>query len=58
MSSIHVVDNIMDLRVFYGPKKYKMRFLPEYECEDSELGDSDGDDPKYVHFTFKETDRF
>ena len=48
MSSIHVVHNIMNLKVFYRPNKYKVRLPPEYESENSELGDSDGDDPEYI----------
>ena len=38
----------MDLRVFYGPKKYKVRLPSEYEREESELSESDSNDPQYI----------
>ena len=47
----------MNLRVFYGPKKYKVRLPPEYESEDRKLSDSDGDDPEHIP-PLKKTNRF
>ena len=45
----------MDLRVFYGPKKYKVRLPSEYQSKDSELSDSDGDDPENIPPSKKRT---